>query len=711
MSEVNNKNRYLDLAGLSKYDGLIKALIAKGNSDLANAIAALNAKIGTLEVEGSDDKTLSEYITNIYASIADIVDSQEDIRTSFETADKDLSDRIQKIVDDLEFITGSNSDNEATLGEINLAIRELSSELEGIKASLNEVSGVAGEAKSAAEQAKSDAATAGADAAQAKSDAAGAVAAATGAVADAAQAKTDAAGAVTAAGEAQTAAAGAVADATQAKTDAAGAVADAAQAKTDAAAAQSAVSGLGVRIGELEGIAHASDVRYEDGYINLYDANDNKIGEGFDASPFIIDGMLDSVDFVKDENGGNTSVLRFTFNIDTDASDSDDNKKTIDVDFAKYVDVYHADETSLALDSTTNTFSIKEVAANKTKLNSDITIAGGPLANNIAETGDEWPWTDAAGNKIIPQGKSMEEILTGLFLKVVDGTVEWGSASWSPTIANPTVTLSSNGPVEVGSTVTISTLTAGAVDAKKRSVTCTCTQGHFLADAEGNPTGSHVPGNKTIEVSATIDGDASLSCTWNGVACDASDSLVVVEGSNKVIANQSGQTAKCDALPTTKVFGSTNTKSVLSNVSDTFSEDKPDDIALSSSGSDTINAYYPIYTNGVKGSNGTASTETALVANDGTKLSLVADNTAFYVNFAPMIDGGTGYRLVVKSGKVITEAMALNTLNSKYEVDMKSSFVKATDSVKMKSGGKEIDYDVYEAKGSAGANALRFKID
>ena len=696
MSEVNNKNRYLDLAGLSKYDGLIKALIAKGNSDLANAIAALNAKIGTLEVDGSDDKTLSEYIANIYASIADIVDSQEDIRTSFETADKDLSDRIQKIVDDLEFITGSNSDNEATLGEINLAIRELSSELEGIKASLNEVSGVAGEAKSAAEQAKSDAAGAVTAAGEAQTTA-------NIASADAAQAKTDAAGAVATAGEAQTAAAGAVTAAGEAKTAAAGAVADAAQAKTDAAAAQSAVSGLGVRVGELEGISHASEVKYEDGYIKLYDKDGNAIGDGFDASEFVVDGMLESVSF-KEVEGVKTNILVFTFN-------TDHGSDAVEVDFGKYVDVYHADETSLALDSTTNTFSIKEVAANKTKLNSDITIAGGPLANNIAETGDEWPWTDAAGNKIIPQGKSMEEILTGLFLKVVDGTVEWGTASWSPTIANPTVTLSSNGPVEVGSTVTISTLTAGAVDAKKRSVTCTCTQGHFLADAEGNPTGSHVPGNKTIEIDATIDGDASLSCTWNGVACDASDNLEVVEGSNKVIANQSGQTAKCDALPTTKVFGSTNTKSVLSNVSDTFSEDKPADIPLSSSGNDTINAYYPIYTNGVKGTNGTASTETTLVADDGTKLSLVADNTAFYVNFAPMIDGGTGYRLLVKSGKKITEAIALNTLNSKYEVPMTGSFTKATNSVKMKSGGKEIDYDVYEAKGSAGANALRFKID
>lgn len=54
----------------------------------------------------------------------------------------------------------------------------------------------------------------------------------------------------------------------------------------------------------------------------------------------------------------------------------------------------------------------------------DIQIAGGPLANNVAETNDEWPWKDEAGNKIIPAGKSVQEILSAMFLKVVDGTVK-----------------------------------------------------------------------------------------------------------------------------------------------------------------------------------------------------------------------------------------------------------------------------------------------
>lgn len=476
----------------------------------------------------------------------------------------------------------------------------------------------------------------------------------------------------------------------------------------DGKADVSSVNAISGRVDALELIKHATDVKYDTNSkkINLY-AGDEVLGDGFNAAPFLVDGMLKSVEFVKDAEGKNTTTLRFTFNADGE-------NKVIDVNFADYVDTYHADGTSLKLDSETNTFSVNEVEASKTKLTEDITIAGGPLANNVIETGDEWPWKDGAGNKIIPSGKSMEEILTGLFLKVIDGTVEWGNASWTPSLNNPTITLSSNGPVEVGSKVKVSTLTAGAATAGSRSATCECTQGYFLADADGNPTDEYISGNKTISVNASITGTPTLTCTWNGNPVDIlvnTTELVVEEGKNTISVSQSGQSATCDALPTTKVFAATNTKSLLSNVSATFSEDKPSDKPLTSSNTDTINAYYPIYTNGVKGSNGAASSETTLVANDGTKLPLVANSTAFYVNFAPMIDGGTGYRLLVKKGKTITEAMALNTLNSKYEVDMKSSFVKASTTVNKTSGDSEIEYDVYESKGSAGANALRFKIN
>lgn len=58
MSELNKK--YLDLVGLQKYDALIKALIASGDQKLADDIAALEAKIGEIDVEGSVAQIVAE---------------------------------------------------------------------------------------------------------------------------------------------------------------------------------------------------------------------------------------------------------------------------------------------------------------------------------------------------------------------------------------------------------------------------------------------------------------------------------------------------------------------------------------------------------------------------------------------------------------------------------------------------------------------------
>lgn len=349
-----------------------------------------------------------------------------------------------------------------------------------------------------------------------------------------------------------------------------------------------AVDGLSTRISGLENLNRAVDASYDGQYIYLIDADGNKIGDGFDASEFIVDGLLDSVSFEEVE-GKKTNNLVFTFN--TAAG-----KEAFTVDFSKYVDVYRADNVSLALDSDTNTFSIKNVDATKTTLGTTIQIAGGPLANDVAESNEVWPWYEG-GNRVIPAGKSMEEILTALFLKVVNGTVKWGSASWSPTINEPSVTMSAS-EVEVGTTVKVTKLQAGGVDAKTRTATCTCSQGYFNADTDGNPTGSHNAGNKTISVAASIDGTASLACTWNDAATAITvntTELDVIEGTNTFIASQSGQKAVCNALPTTKVFASTNTKVLLDSVSATFSENKPADKPLSKSKTVTVTGKYKYF--------------------------------------------------------------------------------------------------------------------
>ena len=153
MSEII-KNKYLDFEGLKKYDERIKNFIASGDTDLANAIAALDKKIGSLDIEGSEDKSLMETVEDIYASIVEIVEKQD----SLEEKDNDLANQIKKISDDLEFITGSSSDNEATLGEINETLENVQAELTGIKDVVNILTGESEDSiKMIAESAAADA--------------------------------------------------------------------------------------------------------------------------------------------------------------------------------------------------------------------------------------------------------------------------------------------------------------------------------------------------------------------------------------------------------------------------------------------------------------------------------------------------------------------------------------------------------------------------
>ena len=180
MSEVIIKNKYLDFGGLQKYDALIKGLIATGNKELADAIAALDAKIGNLNVEDSDAKNLAEIVDGIYASIADIVETQ----VALEAKDADLAAQIKKVADDLQFVTGGDSENEATIGEINAQLVELKGSVDKVAADAAAAAADAAQAKTdaaaaveAAGQAQANAAVAAADAAQAKEDAAVAAAA------------------------------------------------------------------------------------------------------------------------------------------------------------------------------------------------------------------------------------------------------------------------------------------------------------------------------------------------------------------------------------------------------------------------------------------------------------------------------------------------------------------------------------------------------
>lgn len=122
MSEII-KNKYLDFGGLKKYDELIKGLIAAGHKELADAIAALDAKLGSLEFEGSDDKSFAESINDIYAAIVDVVAAQDELGAK----DEELEDKINSIIGDLESLEGS------TLSEIAAKLTQHTTDIAGIE--------------------------------------------------------------------------------------------------------------------------------------------------------------------------------------------------------------------------------------------------------------------------------------------------------------------------------------------------------------------------------------------------------------------------------------------------------------------------------------------------------------------------------------------------------------------------------------------------
>ena len=118
-----NKNKYLDFSGLKKYDELIKSLIAAGDNALAEAIAALDAKLGSLEFEGSDDKSFAEVINEVYSSIADVVAAQDELGAK----DVELEGKINSIIGDLESLEGS------TLSEIAAKLTKHTTDIAGIE--------------------------------------------------------------------------------------------------------------------------------------------------------------------------------------------------------------------------------------------------------------------------------------------------------------------------------------------------------------------------------------------------------------------------------------------------------------------------------------------------------------------------------------------------------------------------------------------------
>lgn len=249
--------------------------------------------------------------------------------------------------------------------------------------------------------------------------------------------------------------------------------------------------------------------------------------------------------------------------------------------------------------------------AGKTTTENDIIIAGGPLANNVTETGDTWPeaWMHN-GNKIIPAGKSLEDILKVLFLQEKYGTLSNPAYEWNPALSNtPTVDIKKDTNsvidtlVPVGTEVTVSFAIHEGETNQATATVSGATYGYSLdgttikdgTSYTANATGQSVDGTLVIE-SATFQGE-------NVELQQAGAKYKVKEGDNTLSVKQSGRTATPGSFADATVYNVSNTRTINAQdfktinqagftSSDAYAGGSK---ALSNSISVKVTGYYPIY--------------------------------------------------------------------------------------------------------------------
>lgn len=316
-----------------------------------------------------------------------------------------------------------------------------------------------------------------------------------------------------------------------------------------------------------------------------------------------------------------------------------------------------------------------------------ITVAGGPLADDIQ---DNWP-TDAAWNvggvKTIPAGLSLSEILAKLFTKEVEGTVSFSYSAWNPTLGAPTATLSTTSVQEVGNEVTATWAANSSVANNNVTATGAATQGYFTS-----PSGSWNAGNYTQKINGTQSGAASVAATWNGVAVATSGSKVVCkEGTNTLACANSGITATMGNFTAATIYASTNTKKCISTKSAVLDVDaRAGSKALTSSASKQVTAqYYGYmgYTTKTDAATFTSADIKALTA--GAKKFLATSGVTTLVDATGKTSTGTSIAIAVPA------VYTLSDIQNSLGVSIKANFSSVADAINYTNGTVTTKYRVY----------------
>lgn len=429
-------------------------------------------------------------------------------------------------------------------------------------------------------------------------------------------------------------------------------------------------------------------LRYDSSKQELYIINskDEPIGNPLSVKDFVVDGMLEDVIPIEDEDGNPTGEFEFVFYAGKDKLET----KTFKIDFAKYLALYKGDGKSIELNSATKEFSVKAVDATKTTTTQVIPVAGGPLAKLFENADIKVPDFN--------QGDSIEDILFTLFCKEewpTSTTPKDGAAK--ATIGAPAFTLSNSqtteanankNPVEVGtkcdlSDITISEATAGInsysrVEGFTFGYSAEDDNTRDTADTTLNATVKSGPSLKSENYTLSVDftnfnkqADANniTDATASNVKYGKT-SLIATEGLNKVAASVIGPkaTVTFNAIPSK--YACSNLKKTRSKVTVGEgvyhkSEEKSEQTTTTTNGASNsatkyVTAYYKYF--------GGYTTITDINQIDSDIVRKTTDICTGWVNF------GSSNEILVK-GTLTTEAgkSVLFAIPSKYGFSLKNA--------------------------------------
>lgn len=359
--------------------------------------------------------------------------------------------------------------------------------------------------------------------------------------------------------------------------------------------------------------------------------------------------------------------------------------------------------------------------SNKVSIKEKITVAGGPLAEMVAEV-----YPDG-----IPEGTTLQEILVSLLCKELFPSVTVTEPNAS--LRSGTITFNNvpSGFVEVG---TIST-----IKATPSSTTSSTTAANISGMEYGYVKDGITSTNKSIteNVSVSLSGDYTFEMT--STSFTDSDGVDI----DDTITKTNSQISNCviNTYAKTKV-GSNTISTTLTNIGGSFSVDIIEDvIPLSNLGNEGTTSYsttqfsneplsapanatstkswtgaYPVYIKAIK-FDGTPSKIDGITVDSNTPLTKCDDldtSITLYAKFPGQAASGWDIAIPDYYSASTVVGDPYNTVSKEYSADARVTFNKTNETGTFKCGtndNTEFTYTIYKATGTNGANGVKLTIN